>query len=138
MSFRIAEILALTLACSLFAPAQQGKAESGFYTWNYHGDTWTGTISSFDQGNGALTLVYEHRGKVENFTGVIKPPVQVLDKNGNRVSDQVRVKVGNRITAYYIKEGLKYNMRQEDGKRHDEVANANLIFQIKLLDPQKH
>jgi hypothetical protein len=137
MSFRVAGLLALTLTCGNFAAAQHGDAGPGYYRFNYHGDTWTGEISSFDQAAGVLTLKYEHKGKTETFTGMLKPPVQVTDKEGNPAPAQVRVKVGDRITVYYIKEGLKYPAK-ESGKDHNEVASANLIFQIKLLDSPKH
>jgi hypothetical protein len=117
MSFRIAQILVLVLACTFLAPAQHGDAGSGYWPLNYHGDTWTGIVSSFDQGTGTITLTYEHKGKTENFTGVIKPPIQVLDKDGKRVGSGVRINVGDRITAYYMK-----------------IEKANSIFQVKLLD----
>jgi len=120
MFFRIRSNLVLILACALFAPAQHGDAGSGYWPLNYHGDTWSGTISSVDQGNGTITLAYEHKGKVENFTGVIKPPIEVLDKDGKRIASQIRLNVGDRITAYYMK-----------------IARTNSIFQVKLLDPQK-
>jgi hypothetical protein len=120
MPFRIAQTLILALACSLFTLAQHGDAGSGYWPMNYHGDTWTGIISSFDQGTGAITLTYEHKGKTENFNGVIKPPIQVLDKDGKRLASGVRINVGDRITAYYMK-----------------VEKANSIFQVRLLDAQK-
>jgi hypothetical protein len=116
MSFRIAQVLVLVLACTFLAPAQHGDAGSGYWPLNYHFDTWTGIVSSFDQGTGTVTLTYEHKGKTENFTGVIKPPIQVLDKDGKRVGG-VRINVGDRITAFYMK-----------------VEKANSIFQVKLLD----
>ncbi|MGA8762274.1 MAG: hypothetical protein WB562_05230 [Candidatus Sulfotelmatobacter sp.] len=137
MTVRIAGIFVFTLVLHLFAYAQHGDAGPGYYTFDYHGDIWTGEIASFDQGAGTLTLTYEHKGKVETFTGVLKPPLQIIDKDGNRAAAQVRVKVGDRITAYYIREGLKYSVK-EGGKYHNEVAAANLIFQIMLLPPKKH
>jgi hypothetical protein len=137
MSFRVTGTILLTLVFSFYAAAQHGEAEGGFYNFNYHGDIWTGEMTAFDQAAGTITLTYEHRGKVETFAGVIKPPVQVIDKSGNRSPAQVHLKVGDRITVYYIKEGLKYSTK-EGGKEHTEVANSNLIFQIKLLDPRKH
>ena len=133
MSSRIA-ILAFALAYCPFALGQHGQAEPGFYTFDYHGDTWTGEITAIDHAKAVLTLTYKHKDKLETFRGVIKPPLQVIDKDGNRAPAQVRVKVGDRITAYYIKEGSRYSTK-DGGKTHYEVADANLIFQIKLLGP---
>jgi len=120
MTFRIAQFLALALAFTFSAHAQRGDAEPGYYPFAYNGDTWTGTVSSFDQASKTITLAYEHKGKAESFTGITKPPVRVLDKDGSPVPAQTRLKIGDRITVYYL----------TDGKKH-------LIFQIKLLDPRK-
>jgi hypothetical protein len=138
MSVRIVAVCLLIVGSSVLAPGQHGTADPGYYAFNYHGDTWTGTIASFDRDKGIITLTYEHKEKVETFTGALKPPLQIVDENGNAAPAQVRVQVGDRLTAYYIAKGQKYSVK-DGSKRHDEVANDNLIFEIKLLSPQtKH
>ena len=49
------------------AIAQHGGAEDGYYALDYHGDTWTGTLSAVDHDHDrvAITLTYEHKGKVQ-------------------------------------------------------------------------
>jgi hypothetical protein len=134
MSIRVVAICVFMLAAVVLAAGQHGTAEPGFYGLNYNGDTWTGTIASFDRDKGIITLTYEHKGKVQTSTGVIKPPLQVVDEKGNAAPAQVRVQVGDRLTAYYMAKGQKYSVK-EGSKRHDEVADDNLIFEIKLLPP---
>jgi hypothetical protein len=120
MTLRIAQILTLVLVFAICAHAQHGTAEPGYYPFQYHLDTWTGMISSLDRTNGTITLVYEHKGKTENFTGVLKPPIDVLDRDGKLIHNKAGIKLDDRITVYYTSTG-----------------SLNTIFQIKLLDPQK-
>lgn len=124
-----------------FAVAQHAKApEAGLYTFDYNGDIWTGTLTSVDHERDAFTLTYEHKGDSENFTGVLKRPVEIVDQDGQPIKTQTRIQIGDNLTVYYIAQGLKYTMREEDGKRHTHVASDNLIFKVKLLPPpkQKH
>lgn len=95
-------------------------------------DNWTGTVTSVDHDKGMITLEYAHKGKTENFTGILKPPIQVLDKDGNPAKPPIHIQAGDRLVVHYIKEGAKYSS-QEGDKRHDEVAKENLIVQIKFL-----
>ncbi len=131
-TFAYAGTFLLVLVFHVSATGQHGKAEPGFYNFDYHGDLWTGEITSFDPATRTLNLRYEHKGKVETFTGVLKPPVHFVDEQGNTLGPQVHVEAGDRITAYYIAKGLKYPVKEGDKKR-EEVANDNLIFRIKLL-----
>jgi hypothetical protein len=95
-------------------------------------DTWTGTVKSLDHATGTITLEHEHKGNVESFTGVLKPPLLVMDEKGNAAKPPIHINMGDHLTVHYIKEGSKYTT-QEGGKKHDEVANANLIVQINFL-----
>lgn len=123
----------LVTGATPIAFGQHGYAENGLYNFNYKGDMWTGEITAFDKAAKSLTLTYEHKGKVQTFTRVIKPAVHVVNQDDQNVDPTtVRVKVGEKITVYYVKEGDKYPV--ENGtKQHDEVAKANIIFKIKLL-----
>jgi hypothetical protein len=133
----IAAGLAALLPSPPVAIAQHGKAEGGLYTFDYHGDTWTGKIAAVEHEKNAITLEYEHKDKVETFTGILKPPLEVVDQEGQPTKTRTHLQIGDRVTAYYIAQGLKYSMREGDGTRHTHVAGDNLIFKIKLLPPPK-
>jgi len=142
ISFLRLLLFAATLICYFAfdstALAQHGEAEAGLYTFDYHGDTWTGTLSAVDHEKDAITLIYEHKDKTENFTGILKRPLEVVDENGQPTKAQTHLNIGDRITVYYIAQGRNYSMREDDGKRHKRVAADNLVFKIKLLPPAKH
>jgi hypothetical protein len=110
---------------SPIAAAQHGEAEAGYYSLDYHGDTWTGTLSAVDHDKDAITLTYEHKGKSASFTGVFKHPLGVVDQYGKPT--RAHLQIGDGLTAYYM-----------NGKKHDGVVEDNLIFKIKLLPPPKH
>ena len=95
-------------------------------------DTWQGTVKSLDNSNGTITMEYEHKGKVESFTGVLKPPVEVIDKNGHPAPPPIHIQVGDKLLIHYYKQGAKYSSTT-GGRRHDEVAEANLIVQIRFV-----
>jgi hypothetical protein len=121
MSFRVIQFLALIFACTLLASAQHGDADSGYYPLNYHGDTWTGTVSSYDHESRTITLVYDHKGKIETFTGFMESPILIIDKDDKQIPGPHHIKVGDRITVYYLTWEKKHS-----------------IFRVKLLDPQNH
>ena len=141
-STRWAALFVVSLTCYVtydpIAVGQHGEAESGLYTFDYHGDTWTGTLTAVDHERDAITLTYEHKGKVENFTGVFKRPLEVVDQDGRPTKAQTHLDIGDRLTAYYIAQGRNYSMKEDDGKRHKRVAADNLVFKLKLLPPPKH
>jgi hypothetical protein len=112
-------------ASSPIAIAQHGEAENGLYTLDFHGDTWTGTLTAVDHEKDAITLTYEHKGKSETFTAVLKHPLEVVDPNGQPA--KAHLQLGDSLTAYYI-----------NGKKSKGVVTDNLIFKIKLLPPPKH
>lgn len=132
MASRLAAVLLVAVAFSGLAVAQHNVEDFKIGS-SVPRDTWTGTVKALDHDNGIITLEYEHRGKVESFTGKLKPPVQVQDKYGNPAKPPIRIQAGDRLLVHYIKEGAKYPST-EGGKRHDEVAKENLIVQIKFLE----
>jgi hypothetical protein len=123
MNFRAVRIALLFFSCAFFAYAQHDQGGSGYWPIYYHGDNWTGTISSFDQASDSITLTYEHKGKVESFTGVLKKPVALVDKDNKQLSGHTPLKIGDRITVYYYT---------------PSKGNINMIIEIKVLDTQKH
>jgi hypothetical protein len=120
----VAALLVFLAAPGPVAIAQHGQAEGGYYALDYHGDTWTGALTAVDHDKGAITLTYEHKGKTESFTGVLKHPLEVVDQNDRPA--KVHLQIGDAITAYYI-----------NGKKNKDVVTDNLIFKIKLLPPPK-
>jgi hypothetical protein len=112
----------LFFLCAFFAYAQHGNVGSGYWPIYYHGDNWTGTISSFDQASASITLTYENKGKVESFTGVLKQPVALVDKDGKQISGHTPLKIGDRIMVCYYT---------------PSKGNNNMIIEIKVLDTQK-
>lgn len=126
MRFLVSPICFLAVICTPLAAGQHGTAEGGYYSSNYHGDIWTGTLTAIDHEKDSITLTYEHKGKSETFTGVFKHPLEVVDEDGHPSKVRIHLQTGDRITAYYIVQGPK------DSKE-------NLIFRIKLLPPDnKH
>jgi hypothetical protein len=98
-------------------------------------DTWKGVVKSLDNSTGTITLEYKHKDKVETFTGILKAPVMVIDVKGAPAPPPIKIQMGDRLLVHYYKEGAKYSST-EGGKRHDEVAKANLIVQINFV-PEK-
>lgn len=118
------------VAAGPFASAQHGKAEeSGLYGFNYRGDTWTGIVASVDASTRGITLTYDHKGKHDEFTGVLKPPIEIVDKDG-KPSNVRRINNSDKIEIYYLPKGMKVH----EYKKPDYVADANLIFKIKILE----
>jgi hypothetical protein len=131
MKLRLAGILWVVVVFSVAAVAQHNTEDFKVGS-RIPRDTWTGTVKSLDHDKGMITLEYEHKGKVQSFTGVLKPPLQVLDQNGDPAKPPIRIQAGDRLLVHYIKEGAKYSS-QEGGTRHEEVAKENLIVQINFL-----
>ena len=95
-------------------------------------DSWQGIVKSVDNSANTITLEYEHKGKVESFTGVFKPPMEITAKDGNPAKPPIHIQVGDKLLVHYFRQGAKY-ISMTGGKRHDEVAEANLIVQIRFL-----
>jgi hypothetical protein len=55
---------------SALLAAQKGSAPEGFYPGNYHGDTFTGTVTQAS--SDSLTLEYRNGNKAEVFSGTIE------------------------------------------------------------------
>lgn len=131
-------VLALSIAAiSASAFGQHGTAGPGLYTFNYHGDTWTGVISALDVKSRTITLTYETKKKRETFDAVLQDPlrIEVLDSDRRIKLDDF--KVGDRVFAYYIAKGQKRPAVDKNGKKMEIVADSNIIFRIDLLPPKR-
>jgi hypothetical protein len=135
MKLRLATLLLAVTGFSGVALAQHAT-EPFVFGSTAPRDTWTGTVKSLDHAKGIVTMEYEHKGKTESFVGTIKPPLDIFDKDGNHAKPPIHIQAGDRLTVHYFKEGSKYTT-EEGGKRHEEIASANLITQIKFLAPAK-
>ena len=88
-------------------------------------NTWTGTLKGFDQANHTITLVRDHKGKEETFTGVVGSGVKFLDSKG-KPEDGRNLTVGEKLRVYY------QEMRPKDGGDKE-----NVISRIDLMDTKK-
>jgi|SRR6476620_8630169 len=136
MKVSAAGVMVVVIASCLCAAGQHGIADQGFNKYGFRGDTWTGIVTTVDHDKSLITLQYEHKGKVENFTGALKPPLTIVDADGNPAKPPIQIKAGDRLRVYYYKEGSKY-IFEEGGKRHEEIAASNLIFQVNFLPSKK-
>jgi len=137
MRVSVMGVLVLVVASCLCAAGQHGFVEQqGYNKSGFRGDMWTGIVTTVDHDKSLITLQYERKGKVENFTGTLRPPLTILDADGNLAKPPVQIKAGDRLRVYYDKDGSKYTT-EEGGKRREEIAAGNLIFQVNFL-PKKN
>lgn len=134
------KFVAILVSLILVSPAiaQHGMAERpGLYNFPYHGDTWTGTVSSLDPSTRHLTLSYSHRDKSESFTGVLQPEGAALeDEDGNAIANQP-ITIGQKLMVYYVEKGRKYFIWDDNKKKHEAKADENIIFKIRVFRPDK-
>src|SRR2546423_665081 len=85
------------------AIAQHGMIErGGLYNFPYHGDTWTGIVSSIDPSTRHLTLTSTAKEKTETFTGVLQDEGATLeDKDGNPIANKP-ITIGDKIMVFYV------------------------------------
>ena len=120
------------------AIAQHGMAErAGLYNFPYHGDTWTGIVTSLDPSTRHLTLSYSHKDKSESFTGVLQAEGAALeDDDGNAIANQP-LTIGQKLMVYYVEKGRKYFIWDDSKKKHEAKADENIIFKIRLFRSDK-
>ena len=92
------------------------------------GDVFTGIVQSVDPAHRTLTLNYDHKKRHETFAGVLKPPLEIVDKY-NRPSKVRRIEDGDQIEVYFLPKGMKV----KEYHKPDYTADDNLIFKIKVL-----
>ena len=120
--------LFLTLAIFLVgagaSTAQKGTAEPGYYPMGYHGDTWTGLVTSANDDTREFTLSYKKGDKEETFVGVLPKVYIVKMKSGRDHEVKTTELIGMRLKAYYTANTKKVN---------DQKVKINEVFQIKFL-----
>ncbi len=88
--------------------AQHGTAPNGYYPMNYHGDTWTGAVTSVNDQTREITLAYTKGDKTEAFTGVLKAGLKAKRTDGSEVELKPSdFPIGTRLVVYYTPQTKK-------------------------------
>jgi hypothetical protein len=100
---KILMTMAIIIVSAGLASGQKGSAESDYYPLNYHGETWTGEVTTINSETREITLTYTKKDKTQTFIGVLEPHCQVPMRDGNyqelKLSDLPK---GIRLKVYYI------------------------------------
>ena len=117
-------LCAILLMSPLGSAAQHGTAESGYYPLAYHGDVFTGVVTSASDETRELTLTYtdSQSGKKETFTGVLLDGYAVKLRDGTLHELQPSdLKTSAPIKVYYTVKAKSSGPKK---------AEANTIFLI--------
>ena len=103
MKLRLAGVLWFVVACGCltFGQHNSDNAKPGS---SLPRDNWTGTVTSVDHDKGSLTIEHVHKGKADVFTGILRPPIQVLDQYGVPVKPPIQIQAGARVRVHYIEQ----------------------------------
>ncbi|HXT72928.1 MAG TPA: hypothetical protein VN785_03670 [Candidatus Angelobacter sp.] len=106
--------------------AQRGSAPGGYYPPGYHGDTWTGAVTTTDDKTRTVTLTYSSKKKTETFTGVLKEGCCKVKMSDGTVQElkPSELSPGRRVMVYYIPRTTK-----ADGKE----STVNEVFRVDFL-----
>jgi hypothetical protein len=119
---KIMALISFSLLLPLFAQAQQGSAEPGYYPMGFNGDTWTGVVSSTNDETREITLTYTKHDKTQTFVGVLKEGYMLKLKDGTPHAVKVsEIPMGMRLKVYYMP-----RERKVDGRK----VRYNEIFQF--------
>jgi hypothetical protein len=113
-------IFLLSLSCSA---AQHGTAESGYYPLAYHGDVFTGVVTSANDDRREITLSYTDSGsgKKESFVGVLQEAYAVKLKDGTlHELKPSELKTGALIKVYYT-------VKPKAGSKKSDVNTVFLV-----------
>ena len=131
--------LCATFVLSIFtslALAQHGMIERpGLYNFPYHGDTWTGIITTADPQHRQLTLSYSNKTKTEDFTAAVLRGAKLEDENGQLLTNP-DVKIGDKVMVYYIEKGRTYFTWDDSHRKQEVKATEDTIFRIRVF-PKK-
>jgi hypothetical protein len=104
----MSEFRLVVLLATVFFPAsllaQHGSAENGYYPTGYHGDTWTGIVSSLDPTTEKISLVYTHKEKTAVFEGILAKGYR-FQTNGDKQKQRIvttGIAVGTRLRVFYM------------------------------------
>jgi hypothetical protein len=115
MSMKIRLLAALSVCLTFsnaLAVAQRGTAESGYWPMGYHGDTFTGVLTSADDSSRSITLTYTNpkNGKTETLTAAFREGYAAKWSDGT--THQIKpsdFRLGTRLKIYYMEKDQKVN-----------------------------
>ena len=94
--------------------AQHGTAPNGYFPMGYNGDTWTGEVSTVNDHNREITLVYTGGKSTETFVGVLQQGYKVKLKDGGLAELNVSmIPIGTQLRVYYTAKDRKVNGHKE-------------------------
>lgn len=116
----------LLLATASSAKTQHGTAAGGYYPGGYHGDTWTGFVTTTDDKTRTVNLTYSSKKKTETFTGVLKEGCCKVKMSDGTVQElkPSELSPGRRIMVYYI---------PRTTKAEEKKSAVNEIFRVDFL-----
>lgn len=110
--------------------AQHGSAPPGYYSLNYSGDTWTGTVTAVDDQTREIVLSYTSKDKTETFTGFLQPRYKIKLKDGSmRELKPSNIPIGAQLIVYYTVDSKKV-----DGKK---IKTYEIFKLTQILDDHK-
>lgn len=116
--------IAIALLSASIARAQHGTAPSGYYPFDYHGDTWTGTVLATNNLTHEITLTFRKKDKTETFVGIFPDNNLIRMQDGSaRILRPSDIPLNTRIEVFYVWKTKKVNGAK---------VQYNEIFQINL------
>jgi hypothetical protein len=105
--------LSICLLLPLLTHAQHGTAEDGYWPMGFVGDTWTGVVSSTNDGTREITLRYTKGDKTQTFTGVLQDGYGVKASDGtSHVLKVSEIPRGTKLKVYYMPKEHKVEGRK--------------------------
>lgn len=120
--------LALCIFCTGAAYAQKGTAEPGNYPVGYHGDIWTGDVTSVNEDTREFTLTYIKKDKTQTFVGVLPKGFTVPMRDGSNYELKMADLLGKYLTAYYI---------EREKKENGQKVKWNEVIEISFSEKKK-
>ena len=108
--------------------AQKGAAESGYYPQGYHGDVWTGEVTSVNEDTREFTLTYTKKDKTQTFVGVLPKGYTVPMKDRSNYEVKMSDLLGMYVRAYYI---------EREKKENGQKVKWNDVIKIRFLEKGK-
>jgi hypothetical protein len=121
--------------------AQRGTAESGCYPLAFYGTTFTGVVTSANDGSGEIKLTYSDpkTGKTDDLMAMLEEGYLVKNRDGKLVElSPSQIKPGTRLRVYFY--GQERKLDGKDGKREvifDIQGAWNQRRQFKTFKPFK-
>jgi hypothetical protein len=98
------------------------------YPYTYAGDTWSGVVTSINEGTQELTLTYKKGDEEQAFVCVLPGGLKVTAKDGSVHEIKLGDLKGRNVIVYYDISHKKVN-----GKK----VRINQVIRIKPLPPAK-